>query len=409
MTTTDTIKNRNSSLHVGTGALLDAARKLQPLIREEAAASEDLGQLTPRVVDALHQNGFFGMWLPSELGGSELTPRQSLEVLEELTLADASTGWVVMAACLSTGTAGAYLPTPAMEKIFPRDGKRLNVIAGQGTRAGKAVPTKGGYKLTGQWSFASGIKHSTYIHTAAAIEGTGEIRIFNLPVEEAKFTDNWDVMGLRATGSIDYELNDVFVPEDFSHPLLILEPKRGGSLFRIGIINFAGICHAGWALGVARRMLNDLRDLTRAKMGRAAQNANHDSFQQQYGLAEAKLRAARALLFETWADLEDTLDRDEPLSTRQETLNRLALYNITWTANDISEFVFKAAGTTAIREGAIQRYFRDMHTGTQHITSSPGVLQACGQELAGLAEGKRWMFLSLVDAASTPPSSGKAH
>jgi len=208
---------------------------------------------------------------------------------------------------------------------------------------------------------------------------------------------NWDVMGLKATGSIDYTLDKVFVPEDFSHPLLILEPKRGGSLYRIGIINFAGICHSGWALGVARRMLDDLRDLTKAKMGRAAQSAANDSFQSAYGLAEAKLRAARALLFETWADIEDTLDRDEPLTTRQETLNRLALYNVTWTANDVSEFVYKAAGTTALRDGPIQRYFRDMHAGTQHVTSSPAVLQACGQELAGLAEGKRWMFLSLVD------------
>jgi len=304
---------------------------------------------------------------------------------------------VVMAACLSTGTAGAYLPTRAAETLFPKNRKRLNVIAGQGTRPGKAVATDGGYLVSGSWSFGSGLKHSTYIHTAAIIESTGELRIFNPPIDKAKLMGNWDVMGLKATGSIDYTLDKVFVPEDFSHPLLILEPKRGGSLYRIGIINFAGICHSGWALGVARRMLDDLRDLTKAKMGRAAQSAANDSFQSAYGLAEAKLRAARALLFETWADIEDTLDRDEPLTTRQETLNRLALYNVTWTANDVSEFVYKAAGTTALRDGPIQRYFRDMHAGTQHVTSSPAVLQACGQELAGLAEGKRWMFLSLVD------------
>jgi hypothetical protein len=59
---TTTIKNRHSSLHVGSGALLDAARRVQPLLRQEAAASEELGQLTPKVVDALHENGFFGMF-----------------------------------------------------------------------------------------------------------------------------------------------------------------------------------------------------------------------------------------------------------------------------------------------------------------------------------------------------------
>lgn len=401
---TTTIKNRHPSLHIGSGALLEAARRIQPLLRQEAAASEELGQLTPKVVDALHKNGFFGMWLPAQLGGSELTPRQSLEVLEELAYGDASTGWVVMAACLATGAAGAYLPTSAVETLFPPNRKRLNVFAGQGTRPGRAVTTKGGYLVSGSWSFGSGLKHSTYIHTAATVEETGEPRIFNLPIEKAKLIDNWDVMGLRATGSIDYTLDNVCVPEDFSHPLLIVEPKRGGSLYRIGIINFAGICHAGWALGVARRMLDELRQLTKAKLGRAAQNAANDSFQQAYGLAEAKLRAARAFVFETWTDIEHTLDRDEQLSVRQETLSRLALYNVTWTANDVSEFVYKAAGTTALRDGPIQRYFRDMHAGTQHVTSSPAVLQACGQELAALAEGKRWMFLSLVDAPA-----GKTH
>jgi alkylation response protein AidB-like acyl-CoA dehydrogenase len=299
---TTTIKNRNSSLHVGSGVLLEAVRRLQPLLRQEAAAGEELGQLTPKVVDALHENGLFGMWLPAQLGGSELTPLQSLTVLEELAYGDASTAWVVMAACLAIGSAGAYLPTSAAETLFPPNRKRLNVITGQGTRSGKAVTTEGGYLVSGSWSFGSGLKHSTYIHTAAIIQGTGEPTIFILPIEKAKLIDNWDVIGLRATGSIDYTLDNVFVPEDFTHSVLTLEPKRGGGLYRIGIINFAGICHAGWALGVGRRMLDDLRELAKAKVGRAAQNAANDSFQQAYGLAEAKLRAARAFVFETWTD-----------------------------------------------------------------------------------------------------------
>jgi alkylation response protein AidB-like acyl-CoA dehydrogenase len=124
------------------------------------------------VVDALHENGLFGMWLPAQLGGSELTPRQSLEVLEELAYGDASTGWVVMAACLATGTAGAYLPTSAVETLFSPNRKHLNVIAGQGTRPGKAVATEGDYLVSGSWSFGSGLKHSTYVHTAAIIEET---------------------------------------------------------------------------------------------------------------------------------------------------------------------------------------------------------------------------------------------
>jgi hypothetical protein len=102
-------------------------------------------------------------------------------------------------------------------------------------------------------------------------------------------------------------------------------------------------------------------------------------------------------VFEAWADVKETMGRGERLSVRQQTLIRLAMANITWACHDVSEFVYKMAGTLALRSGTIQRLFRDMHAGTQHITSAPPVFRAVGRELAGLAEGKAWLFLDLVD------------
>src|SRR5215470_1600826 len=150
------------------------------------------------VVDALHREGLFGMWVPRSIGGgSELHPISSLEVLENVSYGDPSAGWVLMAAALAIGTGAAYLGDEAVTQLF--SGNRLPVIAGQGTRPGKAVPRDGGFLLTGSWSFASGIKHGTHIHTLGVIETTGEPRIFVLPVDKATLIDNWDVMGLRGT------------------------------------------------------------------------------------------------------------------------------------------------------------------------------------------------------------------
>lgn len=375
--------------------LVERARNLRPLINEHAAAGDDRGQLTDEVVDALHENRIFGMWVPRSLGGSELNPIASLELIEELTSADASTGWVTMAASLAIGTGGAYLGDEAVEELF--GGERFPVIAGQGTRPGKAVTSDGGYLLSGNWSFASGIKHSGFIHTLAIIEETGEPRIFVLPVGQATLIDNWDVMGLRATGSIDYTIDNVFVPEAYTHFAVSESTDRGG-LYALGIIHIAAICHTAWALGVARRMLDELRESAQAKTGRPGQLVDSDTFHGNFAKAEASYRAARAFAFETWRDVEASLDRGEPLSVRQKTIVRLVINQVTWAAHDVCMFVYTAGGTSALRAGTIQRYFRDMHAGTQHVIPSPPVLQRCGQELAGLAAGKDWQFLELVDA-----------
>jgi indole-3-acetate monooxygenase len=185
----------------GTSELAERARELLPLLTEHADASDASGTLAEPVVEALHDGGFFGMWVPRSVGGSELMPLESLELIDELTYGDPSVGWVHMAAGLAIGTGAAFLGDEAVAQLF--GGERFPVIAGQGTRPGKAIEQDGGHLLSGDWSFASGLKHSGYIHTAGLVEATGDLRIFVLPVEQATLIDNWDVMGLRGTGSID--------------------------------------------------------------------------------------------------------------------------------------------------------------------------------------------------------------
>jgi alkylation response protein AidB-like acyl-CoA dehydrogenase len=378
-----------------TPELLERARSLEPLFKEHAQWGDQNGRLADAVVDALHENGLFGMWVPRELGGSELDPISSLKVIDQLTYGDASTGWVTMAASLAIGTGGAYLGQQAIDEIF--GGERFPVIAGQGTRPGTAVPTDGGHLLSGSWSFASGIKHSGFIHTLGIVEGTGEPRIFVLPVEQATLIDNWDVMGLRATGSIDYTIDSVFVPEHFSHFAVSESPERG-NLYRLGIINIAGICHSGWALGMGRRALDELRAMIQAKAGRPGQIAENPSFQEKLAHFEGVYRAARALIFETWSDVTRTIEAGEPLSVDQNTDIRLGTIHVTQAAHEVVKFVYASSGTTGLREGPIQRHFRDMHAGTQHVIPSTPIQQTVGRKLSGLAEGTKWQFLDLVEA-----------
>src|SRR4051794_24271826 len=136
--------------------LVAAARELQPLVRENSAANEAAGQLTDVVVDALHDKGLFGMWVPAPLGGVELDPVSSLEVVQTLTEADPSTGWVVMAASLATGTGGAYLGESAVAGVFY--GPRFPLGGGRGTPPGRGGRAGGGEPPSGGWGFAAGGK-----------------------------------------------------------------------------------------------------------------------------------------------------------------------------------------------------------------------------------------------------------
>lgn len=379
-----------------TTALAERARKVAKIADEHAAWGDQAGKLAEPVVEALKREGLYGMWVPRAIpGGAELGPSDSLRVIANLAEGDPSAGWVLMASALAIGTGAAYLEDEAVEALFG-DGE-LPIIAGQGTRPGKAVRKNGGFLLSGAWSFASGIKHGTHIHTLGVIEDTGEPRIFVLPVEQVALIDNWDVMGLRATGSIDYTIDGAYVPEAYTHFAMAETPKRGGTLYNIGIIGFAALCHSGWALGIGRRLLNELVACVQAKGGRAAAQGRSDMFLEQYAKAEATYRSARALVFEAWQDAEATLAKGEHLSVRQHTLIRLGMTNVTWAAHEVAQFVYKSAGTVALRAGRIQQLFRDMHAGTQHVIASPPVYQAIGRELAGLAEGHSWQFLNLVE------------
>jgi alkylation response protein AidB-like acyl-CoA dehydrogenase len=378
--------------------LVAAARELIAMADAGAAAAEARGSLGEDLVDAFHATGLWAMWTPRECGGSELEPVPSLEVLEHISYGDASAGWVLMAAALATGADAAYIGDEAAAELYGPG--RLLIHSGAGTQPGRARADGDGYCISGNWSFASGIKHSEMLHTAAIVEGANEPpRIFVTGVEQMTLDDNWDVMGLRATGSIDYRCEELFVSEPYTYVATTNTPLRGGPIFTMGIAGLGVICHTGWALGVARRSLDELRNLLEGRRGRPDRLSESDRFHYDYASAEAKLRAARAFVFEIWAEIQETLRAGEPLTLEQNTLYRLALQHVTGVALEVTEFAYAAGGTTALRAGALQRCFRDAHAGSQHMICSPPVRQATGRMLAGLAPDKQWLFMGLIDKA----------
>ncbi len=375
------------------------AKTVAGLASDHMHMAEAEGKLTEEVVAALRDEGLLRMWVPRSLGGEELDVMSSLDVVETLSHADPSVGWVHFAASLITATTAAYCGPACIDELYA-PGAPVPMIAGHGTRPGTAVPSGDGYLLSGSWSFGSGMRHASHTHNLAIIEGTGEARIFVTPVEDANLLeDSWEVLGLRATGSIDYTIDGAFVGRDWTHDAGATSSERGGLLYNLGIIGFVTLGHAAWALGVGRRMLDELIGLVEQKAGRAGAQAEDPAFLEGFQVAEGRLRSARALVHETWGDIGASFAAGDEMTVHQQTLARLALVNATFSAHEVAQFTYLAGGTTPLRTGTVlQKLFRDMHAGTQHLTSGPIMRRNTGLGLLGhVADGKEWAFVELVD------------
>lgn len=377
-------------------AILDRARSLSPLIEEHAERAERERTLPPPLVDAIHEAGLFRFVLPKELGGEEADFSQAIEVWEELARADGSTGWTVMANGSGAAAAGAYLSEDAIGKIFG-DGSGTTV-GGQFAPRGTGLPEVGGHRVTGSYSFGSGSGHSAYVSAGftplvdgAPImrdDGLPEMRVGFVPYEDVEFKDGWHVMGLRGTGSYDYEVKDRLIPEGYSFLLFGAERLRGNELFRAGMMPMTAAGHAAFALGVGRRALDEIRDIatTRQRMGDPTPIAGKATFQKGYIRAEAKLRSARLFVLDSFGDAYRSIQQGDDITLEQRALLRCATCFATEAAKEASAFAHETAGTVAIRNGTIlQRCFLDMHTGSQHVFIGEKVYMDCGQVLLGTA------------------------
>jgi indole-3-acetate monooxygenase len=392
--------------------LLAAMRDLDPLFRDKASENEANGKLIPEVFGALRRLNIHKLLVPRSLGGYELSPTAAMSILEQIAYSDGSTGWVAFVMANSAAMAAAYLPDSGAQKIFTSG---ADVMCGAGAPTGTATKVDGGYKLRGRWSYGSGIHHCDLTHSGAILykdgkpvldsDGQPQLMIVHAPADAISFHGNWDSLGLRASGSVDYAIEDAFVPDDYIFPLRNLVPMRRPDLFSVGAIDINAIGHSAWAVGVGRRMLDEIAAFARSKNTARLKTASagrdlpdSDSFWESFARAEASVRSARAFLYEVWRNVQARMKSGEESTPRETTLIRLSLNKVHTAATEAADFGYLAGGGTALRNGILQRIFRDIHTGSQHVTVSQGVLRACGKELAGLAPGKKWSLYELVDA-----------
>jgi indole-3-acetate monooxygenase len=375
------------------------ARGMRDLVRSEAAESERMRTLTAPIVDEMWASGLMSAFNPVAAGGVEPSFAQMIETWIEMAWQDGSFGWIGIANLPSSFAAAAYLADDGFAEVFTAHDNHVT-MGGQFFPNGQGAVIDGGYRLSGAWSFGSGIGHSQYV--AAGFfpmdngemrwisEGVPDMQVAVVPRAEISFNDGWHVQGLKGTGSYDYSADDVFVPERRTFPLFVREPRRGSSpATRMGLMPVTAAGHASWALGVAKSMLDDVQELaaTKFRMSDMASLASRPTFQKGLAHHVASWRAARLLVLDAFRTAEGAVAAGHELTPALRADMRAAAVYATDVARGCAEWAHLVAGTSSIREGTrLERAFRDMYTGTQHAFISEKVAIDAAQIWLGVIE-----------------------
>lgn len=379
--------------------LLARVASLTPLIEEYAARSEVLGTLAPEVAAALRQAGLFRLWSASEVGGYDINLADQLEILVAVAQADMSTCWSLMIGASSSAVMAARLPNEGVSQLFG-DGPWPTAAASLNP-SGRARRGTGGYRVSGRWGFGSGIQHAQGAMANCLVEdvvgdtGAGDTHAGDGPRQIAAFVsldkveilDDWNVSGLRGSGSNSYVVDDVFVPDCF---IAVMQPPtvyRGGARAAALPLRLS-IEHGAVALGGARRALDEVTRQAAGKRRLVETRTVADTqlFQVELGRMESQyaglISGARAVA----AAFDAALPGPETGLSEAAANMRAVCAHVTEACQAIVARCLRQAGAGAIMPGnPLERLQRDMTVAAQHYMIGDSAYETLGRLRLGIA------------------------
>ena len=387
-----------------TAEYLERVRRLGPALAAAASEIDERRELPAAIIDQMIEDGLFRLLQPRSLGGAELLPAEYIPIIEALARVDASAAW-----CLNQNSGcsmtAAYLSREVAQEIF---GPERGILA-WGPGPGEARVVAGGFNVTAKWAFASGSHHASWLGCHVPVvesngqprleaDGTPTVRTCFFPKSKTRFTDIWHTMGLRGTGSDQYEVKDLFVPEAYSLPSIARNSparrREPGLLYSFSSLLLYAAGFAGVATGCARATLEAFIELARDKIPRGARMTmrNNHVTQREVALAQVRLDSAWGHLMRSLEEITEAVRGRGHIVMDERMAIRLNSTYCIHTAVEVIDMLYQAAGATAIfDENPFERPWRDVHTVSQQIQGRQAHFETVGAYLMGLEADTSWL------------------
>jgi alkylation response protein AidB-like acyl-CoA dehydrogenase len=393
---------------IETQPTVQAAAAMHSVIRGHREEIEREQRIPPALVAQMREAGFYRMTIPRALGGLELDPLTFLRTVERLAETVGSVGWNVC-----NGGVGQLvtlgLPQDGVEEIY---GKRADtIIAGTAVPGGgRAAPVEGGYRVSGRWQFGTGCQEASWMLGSFQVLGEdGQPRrhpeggslywrgVFARSEAEV-VPGSWDVTGLRGTGSFDWTVEDVFLPERRTMPQIGIPLENQwarwpGVTYQLPVQCWVGPHHSAVITGIARAGINALIELAGGKQPRGRPVGllcDNPQVQDAVGRADAILNAGRAYRSAMIAELWNTVASGEETTLEQRARCRLAAVYAADCAREAMDLMYRHGGSTSFkRESRLAECWRDLHTVGQTVTLAPEWYPIGGRVYLGMDPGSR--------------------
>ncbi|MFG2086498.1 MULTISPECIES: acyl-CoA dehydrogenase family protein [unclassified Spirillospora] len=352
------------------------ARELAPVLNERARAAEEARRLPDESIADLAGTGLFEMLVPKRFGGGELGFEAMVAACREIGAGDASTGWLSVIYTLHNWMI-ALLPEEAQREVWADRPYALVpcTLAPNGT----AEAVDGGHRVTGRWSWGSGVMHADHVMVMAlvTVDESIEPRLFLLPREDAEVHDVWHTSGMRGTGSNDIEIKDRFVPAHRSAPLADLVEGRApgsrihdGAIYRIPLVPVFALTGAAPVLGVAEGVLARYAERMQGRVMAYTGVKQRDLMSGQIRLAKATadLAAARLLLEDAVRRVMETYESGGRFGMAERARSRLVAAHVAGVARTVvNELCAFGGASVQFTDSPFQRAQRDVNTISSHV------------------------------------------